>query len=98
MLPTHGRVRADGRGALLDLVAAVAPVCERVERAAAERAVSAHPGAAELWSIAAAVLGPDNGRAVMTEGEWSHACFVRSVLDPVRALPVRGIPALTEAG
>lgn len=92
MLPTHGRVREDGGTALLDLAEKVEPMCERVERSASELGVGPGATASELWRVATAVLGPDDGRALMTHGEWSHACFVRSVLDPVLELPVAGIP------
>jgi glyoxylase-like metal-dependent hydrolase (beta-lactamase superfamily II) len=82
MIPTHGRVRDDGRQLFLDLVAKVEPRCEQVLEAASECGA-----AADYFAIAEHVFGadPDQGRS--TAGEWSQARFVRSVLDPVLALP-----------
>lgn len=90
MMPTHGRVRQDGRRALLALADEVLPVSEQVERAAEARGTT--DDAAGYSAVADAVLGSDGGRAAMTAGEWSHACFVRSVLSPVRSLPVAPLP------
>jgi glyoxylase-like metal-dependent hydrolase (beta-lactamase superfamily II) len=82
MIPTHGRVRDDGRQLLFELVAKVEPRCEQVLGAAREPG-----GAADYFAIAEHVFGPDPDQGRSTAGEWSSACFVRSVLDPVLALP-----------
>jgi glyoxylase-like metal-dependent hydrolase (beta-lactamase superfamily II) len=82
MIPTHGRVRDDGRQLFLDLVAKVEPRCEQVFAAAGQRG-----GELDYFAIAEDVFGPDPDRGRSTAGEWSQACFVRSVIDPVLALP-----------
>ncbi|MDD9969740.1 MAG: MBL fold metallo-hydrolase [Myxococcales bacterium] len=92
MLPTHGRVRADGRQALGRLACKVAPLCEEIERVAAAEGLGTAPTGPDYWRIADLVLGPSEDEAVASEGEWSHACFVRSVLQPVRQLPATTIP------
>lgn len=44
------------------------------------------------WQVAEALFDVDHAYARFTAGEWSHACFVRSVLDPVRILPASALP------
>jgi glyoxylase-like metal-dependent hydrolase (beta-lactamase superfamily II) len=82
MIPTHGRVRDDGRQLLLDLVAKVEPRCEQVSAVARQRG-----DAVDYFAIAEHVFGPDPDQGSRTAGEWSQACFVRSVIDPVLSLP-----------
>lgn len=91
MIPTHGRVRDDARQLFLDLAARVEPRCEQVLGVARARGT-----AADYFAIAEHVFGsdPDQGRS--SAGEWSQACFVRSVIEPVLALPAAPLwPAQT---
>jgi glyoxylase-like metal-dependent hydrolase (beta-lactamase superfamily II) len=91
MIPTHGRVRDEGREALLDLAAKVEPLCEQVVHAA-----SAQSGPSDYFAIAERVFGQHIEQGQGTVGEWSHACFVRSVLDPIVTLPATPLlPAQT---
>lgn len=81
MLPTHGRVRWDG-------AVAVAEVADLVERhAEAVLAASHRLGTREPSAVARQVFGAEGEMAGASGGEFSFAAFVRSVLDPVRALP-----------
>lgn len=93
MLPTHGRVRDDGGPALLALRERVEPVAERIADEAARRGYGPQHASPEVcWELADVVLGSDGGRAEVTAGEWSHACFARSVLAPVLTLPAQPLP------
>lgn len=85
MLPTHGEVREDGERALGDLADAVEREAERV-LGASERL-----GTREPARVALEVFGPERSLATLSGGEFSHAAFVRSVLDPVRSLPATPI-------
>lgn len=83
VLPTHGRVKADGARVLVDMSDWLARESERVHAAAAEA------GTSDPRTLAAALyadLGPDLSDRI-SGGEISRAGFVRSVLDPVRELP-----------
>ncbi len=92
MLPTHGQVREDGERALAELADAVERQTERVWRAS-ERLGTTDPAA-----VARAVFGPERGFAAFSGGEFSHAALVRSVLDPVRALPATPVKAEAAVG
>lgn len=81
ILPTHGKVREDGAGRLLALASYTEERAARVEACAREL------GTRDYWRIADACLGTDPGMAAFSRGEFSRACFVRAVLDPVRSLP-----------
>ena len=86
MLPSHGKVRADGAATLR----ATADAIDR--QSDAVRAKAEELGTTEPWTVAEALFGPDPvGR--LTGGEISSAAFVRSVLDPVRALPASALSA-----
>ncbi len=85
MLPTHGRVRMDGARRLDALADHVARSADRV------RSVAEQLASSDYWSIAEAVFGPDDGMGQHSQGEFSTACFVRSVLDPVRQLPASAV-------
>ncbi len=80
MLPTHGRVRDDGRATLL------AGADELEELSARVRAEAARLGDDDPVRIAERVFGDDPMRAA-SGGEIGHAVFVRAVLSPLRALP-----------
>jgi len=86
MLPTHGRTRRDGARRLLALSDFIARRAEQVEAAAVEL------GTRDLWTLAEHCFGPDDGHARFSAGEFSRACFVRSVLEPVRRLPASPVP------
>ena len=81
MLPTHGRVRDAGARRLSGLADFIAERADRVRAAVDEL------GTRDLWTIAEHCFGPDDGHALLSRGEFSRACFVRSVVDPVRTLP-----------
>ena len=83
VLPTHGRVKDDGVSLLGDAADWLDREADRVRRAAAESGSSSHRTLAQvLYSH----LGPDLTDAC-SGGEISRAAFVRSVREPVRALP-----------
>lgn len=80
MLPTHGKVRDNGSevlNALANLMDAKSAEVHRVSEALGTR---------DFRVIAERIFGSSDARAT-TEGEFSYANFVRSVLDPVRSLP-----------
>lgn len=84
VLPTHGKAREAGAPLLETLADDVARHADSVR-------AHAHTAANEPQSyreLARALFGDgDAATAARSEGEISHANFVRSVLDPVRALP-----------
>jgi len=90
LLPTHGRIRVNGRDTLLalaDLIdqasAAVAQAAERV-------------GNRDYQRLAHEVFGDDDAlRRQVSESEYGYANFVRSVFDPVRSLPATRLTDLT---
>jgi hypothetical protein len=86
VLPAHGRIRLDGARRLDALGDYVERNADRVVVAAAAL------GTRDYAVVAAAVFGPDDAMAGYSEGEFSTACFVRSVLDPVRSLPATRVP------
>lgn len=85
VLPTHGRVKPDGARVLGDM-------SDWIElEAATVREAAGRLGSDDPRAVAAALyaaLDPDL-HDVVSGGEISRACFVRSVLAPVRALPAR---------
>ncbi len=81
MLPTHGRVREDGAAAL----GALADWVERQSQAIA--AASERLGMRAPAAVARALYGAESDAASRSGGQVSRAAFVRSVLEPVRALP-----------
>ncbi len=81
MLPTHGDVREDGERVL-------GRMADLVEREAARvRQASERLGTADPARVAREAFGPERSLAAVSGGEFSFAAFVRSVLEPVRALP-----------
>lgn len=80
MLPTHGKVRDNGRETLHKLAALIEDKSNEVLR------VSAELGTRDYRVLADRIFGSSDARD-NTEGEFSYANFVRSVLDPVRSLP-----------
>lgn len=85
VLPTHGRIKADGARVLGDMADWIDREADAVRQAAA-RIASDEPRA-----VAAALYAEHelDIHDLATGGEISRACFVRSVLAPVRALPAR---------
>ncbi|HEX6243634.1 MAG TPA: MBL fold metallo-hydrolase [Polyangiales bacterium] len=82
VLPTHGRVRENGAEALLGLAEALDQGAASVRRHA-ERHATRDP-----FAIARALFGEaDAPFSHLSEYEFCHANFVRSVLEPVRSLP-----------
>jgi glyoxylase-like metal-dependent hydrolase (beta-lactamase superfamily II) len=82
VLPTHGRVRENGAEVLLGLA--------RVLDAGTARVIqhSAQHESRDPFAIARALFGEDDAVvSQLSEHEFCHANFVRSVLDPVRSLP-----------
>lgn len=83
LLPTHGSARADGARAL-------ATLAERVERASEQVLAAVERLKTRDYQLLARALYPDDSaHARFSEHEFTHANFVRSVLDPVRSLPAR---------
>lgn len=80
MLPTHGRVREDAARVLADAAAWLEAESIAIESAAAELSTR------DPILVATHRYGPDTHRAA-TSGEMGASIFVRSVLDPVTALP-----------
>jgi glyoxylase-like metal-dependent hydrolase (beta-lactamase superfamily II) len=82
MLPTHGKTRANGRETLLSLAALMEHKAAEVE-AAAQRL-----GTRSYRRIALELFGDGDAPLVERSGnEYAFENFVRSVFDPVRALP-----------
>lgn len=88
LLPTHGRVREDGERALLDVAEVIEREAERIVE------IARRLGTRDPALVAREAFGPESGFARLTAGEFSHAAFVRSVLDPVRSLPASPIRLL----
>lgn len=86
-LPTHGKVRPDGAARFEALAAYFEEKSHVIEESAREL------GTRDYWRLAEACLGGDDGMGRWSDGEFSPACLVRSVLDPVRALPAMRLPA-----
>ncbi len=84
MLPTHGRIREQGAAVLTEGADWLEREAEDVLAAASEL------GTCDPVALARARYGEDPLGA-MSEGEMGTAVFVRSVLDPVRALPARPV-------
>lgn len=80
MLPTHGKVRDNGSEMLNRLATLMEDKSSEVLR------VSAELDTRDYRVLADRIFGSSDARA-NTEGEFSYANFVRSVLDPVRSLP-----------
>jgi glyoxylase-like metal-dependent hydrolase (beta-lactamase superfamily II) len=82
VLPTHGRVRADGSATLLALAALMEEKCSEVI------AMADRLGTRDYHRIALALFGDaDAPMSQLSENEFAFVNFVRSVLDPVRELP-----------
>ncbi len=84
MLPTHGRVRPNGaevlEGAADHLLAQSEAIWARAEAL----------GTRDPFTVAKSLYG-DDPLFAMSGGEMGTSVFVRSVLDPVRALPARPV-------
>lgn len=80
MLPTHGKVRDNGREMLNKLALLMDDKASEVLR------VSAELNTRDYLVLADRIFGSSDSRSA-TDGEFSYANFVRSVLDPVRSLP-----------
>jgi hypothetical protein len=85
IMPTHGRVHTGGAMRLLRLAELVEGQARRVREVAAEMD-------APHWRIAEVCFGPEDPLARLSEGQFSKACLVRSVLEPVRSLPPTPVP------
>jgi glyoxylase-like metal-dependent hydrolase (beta-lactamase superfamily II) len=85
MMPTHGRVHTGGAMRLLRLAELVEGQARRVREVAAEMDVP-------HWRIAEVCFGSEDPLARLSEGQFSKACLVRSVLEPVRSLPPTPVP------
>lgn len=92
LLPTHGKVRSNGRDTLLALAALMDEKTAEVLRAA-ERL-----GSRDCQHIALEVFGAADAPGMrVSENEYGFAYFVRSVLDPVRSLPAARLPIADRA-
>ena len=81
MLPTHGKVRPDGAAVLSELADWAEREAEKVHAAAAR------VGSDDHTEIGREAFGDGDAQLrVVTEGQYCHANFVRSVLDPVLEL------------
>ena len=81
VLPTHGSVRKDGAAALKSVADWVELQSERIRQAHASGSFNSFKDLAQF------LYGPEDPNATLSRGEFSAACFVHSVLEPVRALP-----------
>lgn len=82
LLPTHGKTRDNGS----DTLNALAALMD--QKSAEVLAASERLGTRDYQAIALDVFGDgDAGSIQGTEREFTYANFVRSVLDPIRALP-----------
>ena len=83
VLPTHGKVRKDGAAALKSVGDWVELQSQRIRQTNADQSFDTFKDLAQF------LYGPDDPNAVLSGGEFSATCFVRSVLEPVRSLPAQ---------
>lgn len=81
LCPSHGPVREEGRDRLMKLADWVDKEIEAIV------ALSKSLGTRDYGELVQAHFGGEDHMAAFSNGEFSHRCFVRAVLDPVRTLP-----------
>lgn len=85
LLPNHMAPDAQGSSTLNRQADWIERESERVQHAAEQL------GTRDYRQIAAHLYGPPEPFERITQGEITKACFVRSVLDPVRTLPIEAM-------
>ena len=85
MLPTHGKVRPNGREILLQAAENIAREAQKVQQTAEDL------GETDLLQIRKAHFPGIDPQGQLTGGEVSELAFIRSVMEPVRSLPASSL-------